>query len=74
MKNSLAIIKNNISGMQVVSDSELKILISREENDEETYNTIINFIEESRNNNYTIDVQYDENGLVNAIILSIVSE
>lgn len=60
--------------MQVVSDSELKILISREENDEETYNTIINFIEESRNNNYTIDVQYDENGLVNAIILSIVSE
>ena len=59
--------------MQVVSDSELKILISREENDEETYNTIINFIEESRNNNYTIDVQYDENGLVNAIILSIVS-
>lgn len=71
--SSIETIKNNIGGIEVVSSSELKLTIVRENPDEEVVNTLINFLEEKRNN-YNLSLEYDENGLVNALVLTIVEE
>ena len=70
----IQIIKNNISNMEVVSDSELRLTIERNQSNEEVVNMLTEFLENNGNNKYNINVHYDENGLVNQLILTIVED
>ena len=70
----IQIIKNNISNMEVVSDSELRLTIERNQSNEEVVNMLTEFLENNGNNKYNISVHYDENGLVNQLILTIVED
>ena len=71
---SIQAVKSNIANMEVVSDNELRLTIMRNQGNEEIVNTLTTFLEDSRNNKYNISVQYDENGLVNQLILTIVED
>lgn len=71
---SIQTVKNSINNMEVISDNELRLTIVRNQGNEEVVNTLTEFLEESRNNQYNINVQYDENGLVNQLILTIVDD
>ena len=71
---SIQSVKGNIANMEVVSDNELRLTIMRNQGNEEIVNTLTTFLEDSRNNKYNISVQYDENGLVNQLILTIVED
>ena len=70
----IQIIKNNISNMEVVSDNELRLTIERNQSNEEVVNMLTEFLENNGNNKYNISVHYDENGLVNQLILTIVED
>lgn len=70
----IQIIKNNISNVEVVSDSELRLTIERNQSNEEVVNMLTEFLENNGNNRYNITVHYDENGLVNQLILTIVED
>lgn len=70
----IQIIKNNISNMEVVSDSELRLTIERNQSNEEVVNMLTEFLENNGNNKYNISVHYNENGLVNQLILTIVED
>lgn len=71
---SIQSIKNNIENMEVVSKNELKLTVARNKSNEEVVNTLIGFLEDNRNNRYNISVHYDENGLVNQLVLTIVED
>ena len=71
---SIQSIKNNIENMEVVSENELKLTVARNKSNEEVVNTLIGFLEDNRNNRYNISVHYDENGLVNQLVLTIVED
>lgn len=71
---SIQAIKNNIANMEIVSESELRLTIARNQSNEEVVNTLTEFLENNRGNKYNISVQYDENGLVNQLILTIVDD
>ena len=61
-----------ISGYEVVSGTELKIMLDRNTRNEEAITTLKNFIEENKNESYNIDVEYNEStGLVSNLILSV---
>ena len=72
--NSIQTIKNNIGDMEVVSDNELRLTIVRSNPNEEVVNTLTTFLADSGNNEYNIKVGYEENGLVNQLILTIVED
>ena len=74
VSRSIQTIANNIGGMEVVSNNELRLNIVRNQGNEEIVNTLTNFLDENGNNEYNVSVKYDENGLVNQIILTIVDE
>ena len=71
---SIQSIKNNIENMEVLSEDELRLTIARNQSNEEVVDTLIEFLENNRNNRYNISVQYDENGLVNYLSLTIVDD
>lgn len=71
---SIQAIRNNIANMEIVSESELRLTIARNQSNEEVVNTLTEFLENNRGNKYNISVQYDENGLVNQLILTIVDD
>ena len=61
-----------ISGYEVVSGTELKIMLDRNTRNEEAITTLKNFIEENKNESYNIDIEYNEStGLVSNLILSV---
>ena len=60
--------------MEVVSDNELRLTIVRSNPNEEVVNTLTTFLADSGNNEYNIKVGYEENGLVNQLILTIVED
>ena len=60
--------------MEVVSDNELRLTIERNQSNEEVVNMLTEFLENNGNNKYNISVHYDENGLVNQLILTIVED
>ena len=72
--NSIQTIKNNIGNIEIVSNSELRLSIVRSGGNEEVVNALTSFLNEHRNNQYNISVGYDENGLVNQLILTIVEK
>lgn len=67
--------QNYISNLEVVSNTELKITLSRNGNNPEVVMTLQNFIEERGRDTYNLDVEYDEEtGLVSNLLLTIVVE
>lgn len=71
--SSIQTIKNNIGDMEIVSNSELRLSIVRNQTNEEVVNTLTTYLEDNRSNRYNINVEYDENGLVNQLVLTIVN-
>lgn len=72
VSSSIQTIKDNIGDMDIVSDAELRLNIVRSQPNEEVVNAIIDFLDNHKNNQYNISVEYDENGLVNQLILTII--
>ena len=66
---SIQSVKNNLLTVETVDNNELKIGVSRNQSNEEIVNVLINFFNENQNEKYNIDVEYDENGLVNQLII-----
>ena len=71
---TINIIKNNIEDMEIVSGTELKIGIVRDGGNDEVITTLTNFFEENTRKSYNVSLEYDENGLVNELILTIVED
>lgn len=68
-------IKGNLTNFEVVSNTELKLKIEKNNSNEEIANTLTTFIEENKNKDYNVDIEYDdETGLVNYIVLTIVTK
>ena len=66
-------IKNNIINLQVVSNKELKIEISKENKNDNLVKKLEEFIEKEDKLKYNISVEYDdETGLVRYVILKII--
>ncbi len=65
--------QNYISNFEVISNTELRIVLSRHGNNPEIVTTLQTFIEEHGGEKYNIDVEYDEQtGLVSNLLLTIV--
>ncbi len=67
-------IKGYLNNMETISNQELKLEISRSQNNEELAETLKAFIEKDKSRKYNIGIEYDENGLVKYLILTIVEE
>lgn len=73
--NAINASKGFISNIEVISNLELRIILSRDGNNPDIVTTIQNFIEEHDNENYNLDVEYDdETGLVSSFMLVINTE
>ena len=67
--------QNYISNLEVISNTELRIVLNRNGNNPEIVTTLQNFIEEHKNEHYNIDVEYDEEtGLISSLLLIINNE
>ncbi len=65
-------INDYISNYEVVSGTELRIMLDRNNKNEDAIGTLTNFIEKNGNEKYTIDFEYDETtGLVSSLFLTI---
>ena len=73
--NAINASQNNINNLEVVSNTELKIVLDRNSSNSDIVTTLQTFIEEHRNEKYNIDVEYDEQtGLASNLLLTIVIE
>ena len=71
--NAINASQNYINNLEVVSNTELRIVLDRSTNNPEVVTTLQAFMEEHGRETYNIDVDYDENtGLVDALVLTIV--
>lgn len=72
MLKILEVIKENLINIQVVSNEQLKVEISKDEKNEEISQTLEAFIKKDKNRKYDVSVEYDEEtGLVKYIVLTI---
>lgn len=70
--NALNASQDFISNIEVISNLELRIILSRNGNNPDVVTSLQNFIEEHNNENYNLDVGYDEEtGLVSSFMLVI---
>lgn len=72
--NVIDIIKENVIDLQVVSNNELKIEISRSGSNEKLVKSLEEFIKKDNSRNYNVKLEYDENGLVKFVILTIIEK
>lgn len=72
--NAIQSAQNNINDIEVISNTQLKIKIDRNNKNEEVTEQLIDFIEKNKTKKYDIKVEYDENGLVEYIVIDIVTE
>ncbi len=73
--NAINASQNYISNLDVISNTELRIVLNRSGNNPEIVTTLQNFIEEHRGETYNISLEYDEQtGLVSSLMLTIVTE
>lgn len=73
--NAINASQNYISNLEVISNTELRIELTRNGNNPEIVTTLQNFIEEHGRENYNIGVEYDEQtGLVSSLLLTIYTE
>ena len=74
-KEIVDLIKDNLSSYEVVSNTEIRLKIEQNSNENEIGEVIKNFIEENDGMKYNIKVEYDEStGLVNGILLTLIKE
>lgn len=67
--------KNNLIGMEVVSNTKLKLKLDRYNSNEKIQEKLTTFIKDDNNkrNKYNVEIEYDqETGLANYIILTII--
>lgn len=67
-------IKSNLVNLEVVSSQELKLKIDRHEGNEEMAKVLNNFLEDNSNQEYNLKVEYGDDGLVSALILTMVEK
>lgn len=61
-----------IANYEVISGTELRIVLDENNRNEEVISTLTNFIEENKSESYNIDVEYnEETGLVSNLLLSV---
>ncbi len=73
--NAINASQNYISNLEVISNTELRIELTRNGNNPDVVTTLQNFIEEHGRENYNIGVEYDEQtGLVSSLLLTIYTE
>ena len=65
--------RNNINGIEIVSNTKLKIKIDRNNSNEEVTSQLVGFIEQDKGRKYNVGVEYNQNGLVQYIVLEIVT-
>ena len=64
-------IKNNLIGMEVVNGREIRLNIDKNNSNEETVSKLQAFMEENKDYNYDAKTEYDDNGFVKSILLTI---
>ena len=70
--NAINASQNYISNLDVISNTELRIMLDRNTNNPDVVTTLQNFIEEHKREKYNIDVEYDEQtGLASDLLLTI---
>ena len=67
-------IKSNLVNLEVVSSQELKLKIDRHEGNEEMADVLKAFLEDNSNQEYNLKVEYGDDGLVSALILTMVEK
>ena len=67
-------IKSNLINLEVVSPQELKLQIDRHEGNEEMADVLKAFLEDNSNQEYNLKVEYGDDGLVSALILTMVEK
>ena len=73
--NAINASQNYINNLEVVSNTELRIVLNRSGNNPEIVTTLQNFIEEHKGETYNISLEYDEQtGLVSSFLLTIVTD
>lgn len=72
MLETIKMFEENIINLEIVSNTELKIEIDRNKNNEEYVNVLKNFVEKEERNKYNVKVQNDDTGLVKYVIMEIV--
>ena len=60
--------------LEIISPQELKLQIDRHQGNEEMSTILKNFLEDNSNQEYNLRVEYDDDGLVNALILTMVEK
>lgn len=70
---AIEVAKNNINGIEIVSNTKLKIKIDRNNSNEEVTSQLVGFIEQDKGRKYNVGVEYNQNGLVQYIVLEIVT-
>ena len=71
---TIQVIKGNIDDIDIISDTELKIGIVRNGGNDEIIETLTEFFTVNSRKNYNVSIEYDENGLVNQLVLTLVEE
>ena len=69
--NLINAVRDNFVKVEVVSNSEIKLTIDRSNKSDEAANTLSSFVENNKKYKYNAKVQYDNAGLVNAILLTV---
>ena len=64
-------IKDNLISMEVVSGREIRLNIDKNNSSEETVSKLQAFIEENKSYNYDVKTEYDNDGFVKSILLTI---
>lgn len=73
MLETIKVFEKNLINLEVVSNTELKIEIDRNNNNEEYVEVLKNFVEKGDRNKYNVKVEYDGTGLVKYVIMEIVT-
>lgn len=75
VKRTIDAVKNNLVGLEVASNTVLKLKMDKNNSDVAVYDTISNYIEKMKDKTFNISIEYDdETGLVSYIVLTIVEE
>ncbi len=73
MLETIKVFEENLINLEVVSDTELKIEIDRNKNNEEYVNILKNFVDKEDRRQYNVKVEYGDTGLVKYVIMEIVT-
>lgn len=72
--NAIDIFKDNLIGFEVPSNNQIKILINRNQNNEEYVENLKKYVENNRNKKFKVSLEYDgQTGFVKYVIIDIIS-